>query len=253
MYLKSCLALAAVVILANCSSPDRLQSYGEPSPGYTESNDVHTLEPRAPPRIRPSGSIVGLASVIDGDTVDVNGQRVRLFGIDAPEASQTCGAIPCGQQSTDAMRGLIGGRVVACDPGDTDRYGRIVAVCHAGDQDINAWMVASGWAMSYVRYGADYAVLEGEARQSEVGIWRYGASVENPWDYRASKRGAISTGNTAPGKCKIKGNISSKGERIYHSPGQPFYGRTKISEAKGERWFCTAAEARAAGWRASIR
>ena len=74
----------------------------------------------------------------------------------------------------------MGGHRVACDQRDTDRYGRIVAVCYAGDHDIYAWMVAKGWAMSYVKYSTDYAALEGGARQAEVGIWRYGNSVENP-------------------------------------------------------------------------
>jgi endonuclease YncB( thermonuclease family) len=103
---------------------------------------------------------------VDGDTINVDNQRIQLFGIDAPEADQTCGRSPCGKDATDALRGLLDGHVVACDQRAIDRYGRIVAVCYAGDQDINAWMVKNGWVMSYVRYRADYAALEGEARQS---------------------------------------------------------------------------------------
>jgi len=53
--------------------------------------------------------------------------------------------------------------------------------------------------------------------------------------------------------CIIKGNISDRGERIYHMPGGEFYDRTRISLAKGERWFCSEADARAAGWRRSKR
>ena len=54
-------------------------------------------------------------------------------------------------------------------------------------------------------------------------------------------------------QCRIKGNVSAKGERIYHLPGGEFYDRTQINAAKGERWFCTEGEARAAGWRRSKR
>ncbi|MFO0997127.1 MAG: hypothetical protein U1F33_10630 [Alphaproteobacteria bacterium] len=53
--------------------------------------------------------------------------------------------------------------------------------------------------------------------------------------------------------CRIKGNISESGERIYHVPGGAFYDKTAISPARGERWFCTESEARAAGWRRSRR
>lgn len=61
------------------------------------------------------------------------------------------------------------------------------------------------------------------------------------------------TSDDATGPCLIKGNISSRGERIYHVPGGAYYSRTKISPAKGERFFCSEAEAVTAGWRASQR
>ena len=78
--------------------------------------------------------IVGVASVIDGDTIEIHGQRIRLFGIDAPESSQLC-ARPtgerwrCGQQASFALADRIGRATVSCQPHDLDRYGRIVAVC----------------------------------------------------------------------------------------------------------------------------
>ncbi len=60
---------------------------------------------------------------------------------------------------------------------------------------------------------------------------------------------AQSADENVPSQCVIKGNINSKGERIYHVPGGRYYDRTKIDTSKGERWFCTEAEAKAAGWR----
>jgi hypothetical protein len=117
--------------------------------------------------------------VIDVDTIDVSGQCVRLFGIDAPEASQTCGAIRCGRQATDAIRGLVGGRGVACEPRDTDRHGRTMAVCYAGGG--HQRLDGRGWLGDVLRpIQHRYVALEGETQQSAFGICRYGKSVEKP-------------------------------------------------------------------------
>ncbi len=72
-----------------------------------------------------------------------------------------------------------------------------------------------------------------------------------PWEWRRGKR--IAANDNAPGQCRIKGNINRKGERIYHAPGDNWYDRTRIDPAKGERWFCSEAEAIAAGWRKALR
>ena len=95
--------------------------------------------------------IVGVASVIDGDTIEIHGQRIRLFGIDAPESSQLCVRPTgerwyCGQRASFALADRIGRATVSCQPRDFDRYGRVVAVCFKGNEDLNRWMVASGWA-----------------------------------------------------------------------------------------------------------
>ena len=58
-------------------------------------------------------------------------------------------------------------------------------------------------------------------------------------------------GTATANHCAIKGNINASGEHIYHMPGQAYYDRTEITPSKGERWFCSEAEARAAGWRRS--
>src|SRR5271166_5682860 len=96
------------------------------------------------------GRIVGLASVIDGDTIEIHGQRIRLFGIDAPESSQLCMGSTgerwrCGQQASFALADRIGRTTVSCQPRDVDRYGGVVAVCFKGNEDLNRWMVANGW------------------------------------------------------------------------------------------------------------
>jgi endonuclease YncB( thermonuclease family) len=94
-----------------------------------------------------AAELSGRAVPIDGDTIEVAGERVRLHGIDAPESDQTCFdssevAYPCGDRATRALRALIDGQSVSCRQTDTDRYGRIVAVCHRGEVDLNAAMVS---------------------------------------------------------------------------------------------------------------
>ena len=99
-----------------------------------------------------SGSdLAGRASVVDGDTIEIHSQRIRLFGIDAPESKQSCEDADghnyrCGQQAALALSDYIGQRTVACKPRADDRYGRIVAVCRIGGEDISAWLVWQGWA-----------------------------------------------------------------------------------------------------------
>lgn len=133
-----------------------------------------------------------------------------------------------------------------------DRYGRIVSVCHAHGEDLNGWMVANGWAMAYRDYSRDYVQQEQSAAAAKVGIWQ--GDFVPPWEWRRGKRLAAEQPQVDnSGACNIKGNISSSGEHIYHVPGGEYYSRTKISPSKGERWFCSEAEARAAGWRKSKR
>ena len=96
-----------------------------------------------------------------------------------------------------------------CEMKDIDRYKRIVAVCRTGGEDLNAWMVSEGWAMSYRRYSPDYIRQEDNASRSKVGIWQ--GEFIAPWDWRRGKR---LTQTQQPGACLIKGNISRNGGLI---------------------------------------
>jgi len=194
----------------------------------------------------------GPARVIDGDTIDISGQRIRLHGIDTPEAKQTCQREAlvwlCGAAATKALRELIGGAWVACSQRDKDRYGRVVAVCRANGIALNAAMVRSGMALAYRKYSDDYTGQEGAAKAARRGLWA--GQFIPPWEWRRGKRLASEThANGNPPGCRIKGNIGSKGDRIYHMPGGRWYDRTVITASKGERWFCSEDEAKAAGWR----
>ena len=200
-------------------------------------------------------AISGSVRIVDGDTLDVNGRRVRLHGIDAPESGQTCRTEarrwPCGRQATRALGERIAGRPVQCVKRDRDRYGRIVAVCRTGEEDLNGWMVREGWALAYRTYSLDYVDEERRARQARRGVWR--GEFVAPWAWRRGER--LADVSAAPKanreECRIKGNISRNGTRIYHVPGGRYYARTRIDASKGERWFCTESQARASGWRRS--
>ena len=132
--------------------------------------------------------LVGTASVIDGDTIEIHGQRIRLHGIDAPESRQECTRLDgttwrCGQQAALTLSDRIGRSIVRCDPRDRDRYGRIIAICFKGTEDLNRWMVASGWAVAYRKYSLDYVADEDRAHLAKVGIWS--GTFDMPWDWRA--------------------------------------------------------------------
>ena len=134
--------------------------------------------------------VSGRASVIDGDTIEVGGHRIRLHGIDAPESAQTCLAggkrWRCGRHATRALAGRIAGRPVACEEKDRDRYGRIVAVCRLGGSDVNAWLVAEGWALAYRRYSRAYVNAEASAKAARRGLWR--GDFVAPWNWRVGVR-----------------------------------------------------------------
>lgn len=204
-------------------------------------------------------TIIGRASVIDGDTIEIHGTRIRLFGIDAPESDQSCTIqrkpFRCGQQAAFALADKIDNKVVNCRPKDRDRYGRVVAVCLIDGEDINAWMVTNGWAIAYRYYSNDYVRQEEQASKSKIGIWQGEFVPPSDWrhDDHLQKTNSQRSANATSDNCVIKGNISQSGKRIYHVPGDEFYSRTIIDVAKGERWFCNEAEAQAAGWRPSRR
>jgi endonuclease YncB( thermonuclease family) len=191
--------------------------------------------------------------VVDGDTLEVDGEKVRLYGIDAPEAGQACtkrggGTWPCGKAAIGAVERIVAAGELACDDRGRDDFGRTLAVCTAGGAELNRALVDDGFAWSFRRYSHDYDEAEDAAHARGVGIWQ--AETEPAWQYRAHRWEAAA--QQAPAGCPIKGNISREGERIYHAPWSPWYGRTKVNVAAGERWFCDEGEAVAAGWRAPL-
>ena len=197
------------------------------------------------------GMVAGPARVVDGDTIVVGEVRVRLEGIDAPEAGQTCArasplpeAWPCGAAATAALAKLIGSNEVSCQSRGRDKYGRMLGVCFLGHEDINAWMVREGQAWAFTKYSASYVREEAQARDRRAGIWQ--GEAMPAWEYRAQHWTKAET--NAPLGCAIKGNVTHNG-KIYHMPWSPWYAQIKVDPEKGRRWFCSEAEALAAGWR----
>jgi endonuclease YncB( thermonuclease family) len=202
--------------------------------------------------------IAGRPKLLDGDSFEIGAVGVRLFGVDAPEGRQSCTRggrdWSCGDAAAAELRRIVGSRDVTCERRDEDTYGRIVAVCRVGSTDLGAAMVRAGFAVAYRRYSDDYVDEEREARSARRGIWA--GDFTPPEEYRRDDRPALRTEprRSAPAArragCTIKGNVNARGDKIYHTPGSGSYEETVIDENSGERWFCTEAEARAAGWRA---
>ncbi|MGB3470889.1 MAG: thermonuclease family protein [Erythrobacter sp.] len=194
----------------------------------------------------------------------LGGQRVRLFGIDAPELDQSCFAdgepVACGKQAKIVLEGLIGDAPVSCAGQSTDVFGRIVAICRVSGVDLGEAMVAAGWATAFQKYSKNYLPIELRARARKAGMWQW--AFQPPEDFRAaqSPRGTANPGagsrpattrtQEAIGKqstCRIKGNQNRRGEWIYHLPGMPYYNVTRA-----EAYFCTEQDAQAVGYRRAI-
>src|ERR1700757_2890268 len=133
--------------------------------------------------------LAGQASVIDGDTLEIHGIRVRLWGIDAPESSQLCRGddslqYRCGAQAANDLDAFIARRPVICSPLSFDLYGRTVATCSVGATDLGEWLVRKGLALDWPQYSKGrYAAAQHDADKAGRGMWA-GSYVE-PWLYRA--------------------------------------------------------------------
>jgi endonuclease YncB( thermonuclease family) len=126
-------------------------------------------------------------TVTDGDTISLNGVPIRLFGIDAPEMKQDCpDGWPAGRLAATHLQSLMYGRHVTCERRDTDRYGRTVAVCRAGGEDLGALMVRQGYAWAFVRYSSDYVGDETRAKAERAGVHGHGCAPA--WEWRAAQK-----------------------------------------------------------------
>ncbi len=134
--------------------------------------------------------VAGTASVIDGDTIEVHDQRIRLHGIDAPESRQLCRLDgkpwQCGKDAANALAEKIARRPVTCEDLGRDRYKRIIGRCTVAGEDLGEWMVQQGLALAYRRYSLDYVDEEADAQAARRGIWA--SEFVKPWEWRRGKR-----------------------------------------------------------------
>lgn len=219
--------------------------------------------PASAPALDSRPVIEGPARIVDADTFDIGAVRIRVQGIDAPEAAERCTRANgtswrCGTWATEQAIARYEGQHLVCRDLGERTYGRVVAQCDHNGRDIALDLVRAGVAMACPRYALQhphsraYIDAEKEAAFAAAGLH---AGPLNPradfCDPGAAALTAVSGGPAHTG-CAIKGNVNRAGERIYHVPGQRDYNRTVINGPE-ERMFCTEAEARAAGWRPAQR
>ena len=137
-----------------------------------------------------SKTILGNAKVIDGDTIHINKNKIRLHAIDAPETNQTCNknskAWNCGVESTKFLKELIGNNKIECITKGKDRYNRFIGICYKDNLDLNSAMVLNGWAIAYRYYSKDYIEEEEEAKRDKKGIWI--GDFEEPYLFRKKNK-----------------------------------------------------------------
>jgi endonuclease YncB( thermonuclease family) len=171
--------------------------------------------------------ISGRAKAIDGDSLDLSGIIVRLHGIDAVEARQSCGREEsiwaCGKDAAAKLGSLVRGGDIECRQRDMDRYGRIVATCHVGGTDLAGAMVAAGLAVALPEYSDSYVAAEARARAQRVGIWA--SDFQRPSDYRAANPSEHRRSPAGP-------SVSRRGATSAPPP-EPYYRNCKDARAAG--------------------
>jgi len=189
--------------------------------------------------------------VVDGDTLEVDGRVLRLYGIDAPELGQTCldksKRWRCGLQAAVELRSLLGfwGNV-ACDTIRAEEEG-VRAICHDPQfNDPAEVLLARGLAIALPDSVPAYRRAEIQAKNAQLGIWR--GEFVAPSQWRKGER--LSGPADSPAEvCDVKGIVTDKGERVYYVPTDDNYDDTTVSPERGERMFCSDDEAQLAGWK----
>ena len=149
-------------------------------------NDVKSQEPKI---------ISGIAKVIDGDTIKIEKNKIRFFGIDAPESKQLCQKIwlsisfisfkkdySCGEISTNKLKNKINNKFITCKSNNKDRYNRFIAECYIDKTNLNKWMVLNGHAVAYRKYSKKFVAQENLAKKEKLGLWS--GTFQMPWEWR---------------------------------------------------------------------
>ena len=146
-----------------------------------------------------SEEITGYAKVIDGDTINIKGTKIRLYGIDAPESKQICSKpwlslniislnkdYECGLKTTNLLKKFVKNETLVCEKKSIDRYKRVIAICYKKKKDINSWLVRNGLAVAYTKYSKRYIINENDAKKEKKGLWA--GNFEMPWEWRKKRK-----------------------------------------------------------------
>jgi len=127
--------------------------------------------------------------VVDGDTIHINGERIRFTGIDTPELQQTCindgVEDPCGIRAKEILIEKIANNKVECVSEGKDQYKRTLAECFVNNESLSSYLVRSGYAFAYRRYSKKFIINENYAKKKQIGMWSM--NFDYPWDYRKKR------------------------------------------------------------------
>lgn len=223
-----------------------------------------SISPSPSPSLSQISNPYLVSRVIDGDTIELeNGDKVRYIGIDTPETLDPRKPVQCfGKNASDKNKELVEGKPVWLikDISDKDKYGRLLRYVYLGDPDqessvfVNLELVKQGFAHSStyppdIKFQDLFAAAETEARENQRGLWSDCPAKQDPTPNPSYPPNLPDSPNLPSPDCKIKGNIGSTGDKIYHLPGCGSYEKTAIDESRGEKWFCSEEEAASSGWR----
>lgn len=209
--------------------------------------------PETPARISISTELSGRAIAITGDLMRVDGALVRIGNIEAPESRQPCYRADgrrwnCASAAKSGLARVIRGRRVTCTPSEQDNGGYVVAQCSVGEADLATELVRNGYVFAVSSYFGALGGEEDAARTAKKGIWQ--GEIQRPQEWRDQQWQDAK--RDAPDGCPIKGFIRAS-SKFYALPWSADYDRAKVRPDKGERWFCSEDEAKAAGFMPSSR
>jgi endonuclease YncB( thermonuclease family) len=234
---------AAIAIVAALAIGPMLQ--GSPNASVATSTVPHIALSSAP------ASVSGRASAVTGSLIRVNGDLVELRGIEAPQPKHPCLKAngrrwSCGTSAMNALNRLVRSETVTCDISGKSSSGVPIGTCRVGDRDIGAELVRGGHVFAVSGLFAAYTTDEAKAQDAKLGIWQGETVRPEEWRNRAWEDAKRS----APDGCPIKGVVRASG-RVYQMPWSSDYASAKVREVKGERWFCSEDDAKAAGFKLS--
>ena len=197
--------------------------------------------------------LTGRATAVVGDVLRIAGTLVRLKGIEVPESQQSCLKAngrrwSCGTAALDGLKGLLRGKTVTCETSGADEQGRPLATCATPEFDVAAEMVRRGHAFAGTGFFGSFSSEEDAAKTQKIGLWQ--GEAERPGEWR--QRRWEEAKKSSPDGCPIKGYVRTAG-RMYAMPWSQDYAQGKLRTVKGERWFCSEDDARAAGFKLSSR